>query len=955
MPPPSTRAPLASPTLSQLNVQTCKQGPYRKRKRTVHNDEAVESVLVHAAAASHKPDSATFSSVTTIQRARLPLSWLSPINAAHQPPAGYTFKSNNECLSALEASTFIARLQPNGCLYAIEAVADGTYTAWPLSNHVSETMCRDATTGTPTQLQTASLVTAPRSHSRSESLNSDSTCTLPTAKSPRRSKHHRGAVARMSILTPDSSSNTTASHSVVEGSPNAVDSSNNSAMVVQTHTAELTGLNLSSLQTPNDEDAAGDQLSASYPTESPTEFVNPDSASRAERAEGLNPELLLQQYLESLYLSRTSLAFYSKGPLSRARALARDPQSAFDFDALREAYIGMILQAKKLDIKYKESIFSHLTSLHSQTGIQASEIKAKRRAPKKKMIGKDGLYSDEGDLIPRWWNLRDVRTTRVTSSTEIGAEMHKAIAELRNRETSMQLLLILEVLYLDRLISKNAQISLKATEPEVKVESIDGDTEPKQKKLQRKRDLAGELDSIAEKLSIWHTVAIEDSLLSPEKTRETSAEPNTRSKDKLRDFCRDVIIPFYGAKLPEQTKSICRKLGGPGLTPQRTRSKALEVKFNKEPNTITQAKPRQPTKRTLERVLSEDRSLRQASPPVLSRSATAPLVSKLKRASSEIDVRPASRSGMEKSVSFSNREIDLIADAKSHEVKRRKLEKLSSQKKELEEAINALKKPNRSHAAKAFMDDIDRRKTVPQSVSKSDRLGSITATPQRVESRQSRFRNAEISALPQDSPMADTEPAPFVPASSVKAHFAPVASIPQTTKKRADSNAIHHTPSRGSSKHVDNLTFAGVAATPAANRTLSATNVLQALDTPLPARLLANSSIKRQALFTPVKRRDISTDDMIKFRDVLEIPERAGKAMDRVMGSTRRGMEMFDEFETTADSVRSPQQDWEGPSSVCGNGSSSANLISEVSLEGSQSKVQQSIYEQLGWNDYDDT
>jgi hypothetical protein len=271
-------------------------------------------------------------------------------------------------------------------------------------------------------------------------------------------------------------------------------------------------------------------------------------------------------------------------------------------------------------------------------------------------------------------------------------------------------------------------------------------------------------------------------------------------------------------------------------------------------------------------VLSEDQDLRHASPPVLSRSASDKGRSSLKREPSEIISRPASRAGMQKAVSFSNREVDLDADARTQEVKRRKLEKVAADKKQLQDAIQALKKPNRSSAAKEIMDEAEKR---------THNAVQITATPRKVQRR-------NLMGEPHVVEEA-LEPDPVIPSSTVKPLGFPRASA----QKRAVLSAIHDTPSRGEARISDPLNLikavpsgALVAATPATNRLRPDLPV----ETPMPTKM---SRSGKSVLFTPMKRSDITIENA--FKDAPEIPEKAGKAMDRVMGGKGLGEELFND------------------------------------------------------------
>ena len=690
------------------------------------------------------------------------------------------------------------------------------------------------------------------------------------------------------------------------------------------------------------------EVPASSTDEQPShlpEIINnrTNTASNSSQPEQLGAESLLQQYFDTLYLSKASLAFWAKGPLSRARAQARKPENDFGLDALKECYLSMVLPTKKLDLKYKESISSVLKeSMQKNQQPPTTPKPAKRKQARKSKLGKNCLYTGEVEVIVKWWTERDTKAGMTTSANFHEDDLKKAVIELRNRETGMQLLLILEVLYIEMLLSKATDGAVGSHNPAIKVESVEEDNAAlhmKPTRSKKKRDLAGELDANAERLCIWHTVALGDIMTSPEKVGQASDSTTTQSKDVLRDFCRDVIIPFYSVKVPEQARSICRKLGGPQISPQRPRSDSGKSFVRPASSPATTAKPQTVLKRSLQRVLSEDQTVRRASPPILSRSSTISHVPKLKREVSESDGRPASRSGMQKSVSFSNREIDLIADAKAHETKKRKLDKLAIQKKDLEEAIDALKKPNRTNAARSLMDEIESRNA-------DARIGAvhITATPRRAKQRLSSGTMAAHSQSQEPlMPVAE-----LVPSSTLKpSHLPSTSSMPASSKKkRAVLSAIHDTPSRSLSKLCNPLAM--VEATPAIHRLRPDLPT----GTPLPTHSITKPG--RPVLFIPIKRRGVDAQNTFLFRDAPEIPEQAGKAMDRVMG--RKGIEESLSFDPNliGDEGGRPARGTQIDTAA----SRRAATFHEISQTNGadvtdHTAKEKSIYERLGWDDFD--
>ena len=110
-------------------------------------------------------------------------------------------------------------------------------------------------------------------------------------------------------------------------------------------------------------------------------------------------------------------------------------------------------------------------------------------------------------------------------------------------------------------------------------------------------------------------------------------------------------------------------------------------------------------RRTLERVLTEERSASQKPPPSLLRSATDPILPQLKREASDTSLSsiPLNRVAMKR---YSQREVDLHAASQTTEAKFKKKAKIDH---ELQSAIAALKKPNPRMAVKELVEDAEKR------------------------------------------------------------------------------------------------------------------------------------------------------------------------------------------------------------------------------------------------------
>jgi hypothetical protein len=912
--PPPPRNPLVPATHTQLNTRSSLEPENRKRKRSESESRPCSEQIFDLVAtdSAFQPQKITFTAVTPLSRANLPLAWIDQTGLTDTLPGDYRLTNSRSMLRNIQhGNVLIARLSPNGRLYVLERLKQDVFTVVLLQNRVSEELCCTNVTETSVfeniQAVPDSLPVV-RRHSRANSCASSVSHRPPTPSSPRRPQNRKGAFARRSILTPKEPTPSQPSTGTLgissihppEGNSDSIDTQFQglaSPAVIPTVPIDGT-LSVSRHLEPLASAATEQSAVLGQETQVPKTSIVVDT------------DYLRTRYLETLYLSKTSLAFYAKGPLSRARALAKDSNSEITLTALKELYSSCLLPSRKFDKKYRESIPHMLEDFAKPQ----SDVKKKRKKPSAIKLGKNCLYPGEEELVKQWWDGRP--TTSDATTTE--AEVRRCTTELRNREAEMQLLLVLEILILDSVentsanrLAPNDQLSIKQ-EPDQDELPVASHA-PNQ--ASKPRDYHAELEALLDRLCIWHTVTIEE-LVDTNKDAVEDSSTMQQTKDKLKDLCTDIIVPFYAAKLHNEVKTICKKLGGPNISPQRPRPRQSnsDVKPDARPaSSLSKAKGHASSKTSLQRVLSQDHDLRRASPPLLSRSSTDRRKSSLKREPSESSSRPSSRAGLQKSVSFSHREIDLDADARTQDAKKRKLDQLAGQKQELRAAIEALKKPNRTTVAREIMDEVEKRGAV-----------QITATPRKGKSRMTGglpSQDGDCSSAVLDRPVN-----PIVPSSTLKTTLS--TAIPRSSsKKRAVLSAIHDTPSRGDAGRTRNALVHGslprnahgsiVSATPSTGRVQPDL----AFDTPL----RSTSIIDRPVLFTPLKRGGVTIEDA--FKDAPEIPEQAGKAMDRVMGGKGIGL-----FAARQPSGINP--------TVRESGNSASRRTEEVSL-----------YEQLGWDD----
>lgn len=698
----------------------------------------------------------TFEPVCKLLRAHLPLSWLAAAHTTDVVPSGSLLRGTISRVTAWEYSILVARLLPNGGFYALEKVDQDCYVLHTLQPFVSTKWVMDASIGASPAVNTQMMLHYLPIVNASESNQPTSRRTLSISSESelKVAKNRRGAAARLSILGQATKQESLPASPTLPDLP----------PVLSIPEEELVKMDLIK---PGTYDAAPANVDEkSVESQEIPQDVTPQSLDM------LSPEYLRQRYLENLYTTRSPLAYYSKGPLSRARARARAPDASVNLGDLAAFYRDSLLPAKKLDLKYKQSVRESITQIMQNSPL---DREGSKKSKKRTRLGKDGLWPMELKYIAKWW--RDSQNSSM-GSTMLESHVQQAICSLRMREAQMQILLILEILAIEAKQIASPSVTLENTGP--KIESIEGGGSPtgRPQKAAKTRSLDTELELLADKLCIWHSIGLEDTVLSAPTTSRELDDTRSHSKDSLRNFCAEVLIPFYSSKLPLICKALCKTLAGSELYDRATKTTRLNDDQSKAftPGVALQRRPPSRSS-TMDRVVSDD-NFRHPSPPVLLRSATLPPIPQVKRETSETPRRHMSRQA---SMSFTNREVDLVADANVAATKKRKLDLVAMQKQELASAIQALKKPNRQTTAKHYMDDMEARKT------KIKKPILITATPR--TNRKRMVADGEATLIPEQF---------MVPSSGIKQrnnHSLPIGT-PYSSNKKAVLAALQGTPSR---------------------------------------------------------------------------------------------------------------------------------------------------------------
>lgn len=519
-------------------------------------------------------------------------------------------------------------------------------------------------------------------------------------------------------------------------------------------------------------------------------------------------EELARQYLDTVYLTRTPLSYFAKGPLARARtAFSKQPSELVSF--LR----GAILSSSVMDKKFRDTIAGQVKELPMfEPEASAVKPKARKKRKWKPKRDKSGCFVDEKDHIEQWWRSDDDAGSLSSSADSIDTVLRRRTPRLRNRETFLQIILILETLALEKSIPVVESFPVCEAQ-ESRSQAVEFPLAIEGKKPRRKKDLdiSTTLESLIDRLCIWHSLEA-NSPVKPN-TNGSGGAPD-QVNDDLKTFASEVIMPFYGSRIPEQASATSKKLGGPALP---TPGKKLSAAPRKPGEPAVRQGPEKVPRQPLGRVSTDSLNRTSSRPPILHRSATdsdalRPLIKRehieapavldgipsVKHRAPPIKAGPQKRVSLLDQMSANRREVDLSAVSKANELKMRKNAKIQEQ---LRNAIITLKKPNRTLASEdvakstdeSFAKAMARGKT-GGNVRKIVEKGSNDATPRVVKAtpapRRRTLQRSEKSTS-------------MVPSSSTRLFARPEdlssssVAVPQTGHRPRHTSNVEDTPSRG--------------------------------------------------------------------------------------------------------------------------------------------------------------
>ncbi|KAJ5794112.1 DNA replication regulator Sld3 [Penicillium paradoxum] len=964
---PTILDPLSSSALNKLNEPT--PPPTKKRKRSdaeelnhAAGQLSTTSIVIRAHAASLSDEPLNLQPITAIPRSRLPISWLdnTPASRSDEQPGGL-FTADIPTLeidlrAKAEPTVLAVRLVANGSLYIVERVKRGLYSLSKLARWVHE----------------GNLIVAVKGWHGTDVVEADAmavndTCTLSNGSDWWQTAQIDEPVSDVKVAEKSAGLDI----AVVFG-PSETELANTDASFVGV--IEHRSLSLAPSRSFDAAEAGSFSLTDSQSLGHVVEPMNVDGVESNVGDVQQSPEELLDgmrdHYLQALYVSKTSVAYFAKGPLTRCRSAfqARGAEQSQGPADLIEFYREAILAAKKMDVKYRETLPS--TVRDAALAISDDGTKPQKRKSKKKKMGKNGLYPEEEGFIHRWWKDR-ILNESLAQEMSRETESKKQISELRLRETQLQILLILEVMVLEMIIAAAGKNSAD------KEKDLNGEVDaPKKSKTKKPTDLNVVLDLHLDRMCIWHAVSMEETSAATTAKASSFSSSHLSGKkvesDAVRDFCTEVIIPFYAARLPDKCKLITRKFGvSSGISPAAKKTQPLRSHRVEPGAEIKRQQPAPKPRRTLQRVLTDDKAaMSQARHPGLSRSNTAPTQHNGKRSLDPLLPTVLSgsvRGGIQKAKRTENREVDLNAIARQHEAKLRKVQMLADQKKELDAAIQALRKPNRELVSKDLADDASKRVTNGGGSSRKSRnpvrnpFGEgvqVMATP-----RGNRKKDVVVGLPSQSRSLAPSrsfagvENSPFgespvmIPSSSRRAiSFSGADSDPFNShdiSHEGRDRAIQETPTRPSSKLFQSDTIAarrpssstgkGLFRVPNLPTPRSSTQSMVP-GSPIHSRPSTVSSFTEN--LSASSRRLSQSLNHARASAIMETPPKKS-ALHSISTPTAVP------FSLSLDAMVMDHSRAQSPPVVMGTPVKSATTV-PVTPEKSQSK---SIYEQLGWDD----
>jgi len=207
---------------------------------------------------------------------------------------------------------------------------------------------------------------------------------------------------------------------------------------------------------------------------------------------------------------------------------------------------SVILSTNIIEKKYKDGLPKCVSEVDMHDDSAEDAKGKKKRISKKMKPGKTGLYPLEDALIRKWWSECDDEIESGAPGSSREQITKSRIAQLRIRETQLQMIIILEVLALQPLAATSDDIAgnLPNSLPVGPGDSL----KESPAKIKKTTHLNTLIDVHIDRLCIWQSLdfAVETPVETPAITAGTlDGSGSKRYTDNiLRDFCVDIIGPL---------------------------------------------------------------------------------------------------------------------------------------------------------------------------------------------------------------------------------------------------------------------------------------------------------------------------------------------------------------------------------------------------------------------------
>jgi len=214
---------------------------------------------------------------------------------------------------------------------------------------------------------------------------------------------------------------------------------------------------------------------------------------------------------------------------------------------------GLILPTTMVDKKYKYGVPSLLSIIMPDGSAEGNKTppRVKKHKSKKLKPGKNGLYPAEDAYISRWWGSYDTDADKDALGGSKEDIIKKRVAQLRIREMQLQMIVILETLALQSLVTSPTDQSGKLPSNG----QIDGTSDSKAaicSKTKKSLDLVALVEVNIDRLCIWQSLAAEDGRITSTLEAPSDigsklsglASTHDHAADILREFCIEVIVPL---------------------------------------------------------------------------------------------------------------------------------------------------------------------------------------------------------------------------------------------------------------------------------------------------------------------------------------------------------------------------------------------------------------------------